>query len=209
MRDEAETEAQKIIEAAEKQSEKILKESKVAGYEQGYNAGLAEGRQKGQQEAVRRVEGEWSQRLKVLDNLLKALESEVVHASERVLEASEDQVVELAFAIASRILIEEIDRDDDVVIRTVKECLDKASSPSKVKVRVSGRDLGTMAGARDEITSRFDTLESVELVDDPAVEPGGCLIETDNGSFDGRITRQLEQAMAAVKAGAHNGNGGF
>ncbi|GIV55678.1 MAG: hypothetical protein KatS3mg040_0446 [Candidatus Kapaibacterium sp.] len=39
---------------------------------------------------------------------------------------------------------------------------------------------------------------SITLVADPAVEPGGCILETALGTFNAQLATQLERARAII-----------
>ena len=42
-------------------------------------------------------------------------------------------------------------------------------------------------------------IEEINILEDPNIEKGGCVVETDFGEVDARISAQLEEVESAVK----------
>ena len=45
----------------------------------------------------------------------------------------------------------------------------------------------------------LDKIEGVTVLEDPNVDVGGCMIETDFGDIDARINTQLNEIETAIK----------
>ena len=59
------------------------------------------------------------------------------------------------------------------------------------RLRVNPLDAHTVLQYRDELLAATRSLESIEVIADPAVS-GGCVIETDGGTVGASIETQLE-----------------
>ncbi len=175
--EQAEEAARARLEEAEHESARVLKEAHDRGY------------QDGRAEASAKVVEEAKQLLEQLENLARG----VAQATESAVKAAEDTVARLAIEVAGKILRHEVSLDGSVVLQMVRESIEKAKTQGPVRIRVSAWDLDRVRDFRDEILKIADDVTSVEILEDPRVEPGGCIVETDFGSVDARLGSQLRE----------------
>ncbi|MCB9385607.1 MAG: flagellar assembly protein FliH [Bryobacterales bacterium] len=97
---------------------------------------------------------------------------------------AEGELVELAFAIARKILRRELSVDAGAVAALVKSCMQDYPSVGVKKVRVHPQDLAMVRGALGP---------GVEAEADAEIPRGGAILETDQGVLDARIDTQLEE----------------
>jgi flagellar assembly protein FliH len=102
----------------------------------------------------------------------------------------EGEVVQLALAIARKILHREAQVDPLVLAGVVRVALEKLESHTRTVVHVHPRDI---AQWREDFTHTLDAKDLPELVDDPALEPGRCRIETELGSTELGLDMQLKE----------------
>jgi flagellar biosynthesis/type III secretory pathway protein FliH len=119
-------------------------------------------------------------------------------ARARLLEEAAEEVVELSFAVARRILRREVEADPAVALPLVRELLQRAAAGTEVTVRLSPRD-HAMVAAHDALPESAG-LDGVHFRLDTAIAPGGVLVETAAGGLDGRIETQLELIEEALSA---------
>jgi len=177
----AELAAKARLEEAEQERTRILKEA----YDKGYEEGRAEG--------AARVTEHARDLLEYLETLARG----VAQATESAVRAAEDTVAQLAIEVAEKILKHEVSLDGSVVLGMVRESVEKAKASGPIKIRVSAWDLDRVKDFRDEIMRIADDVTSIEIVEDPRVEPGGCIVETDFGSVDARLGTQLREVRRA------------
>lgn len=177
----AELAARARLEEAERERARILKEA----YDKGYEEGRAE--------AAARVTEHARDLLEYLETLARG----VAQATESAVRAAEDTVAQLAIEVAEKILKHEVSLDGSVVLGMVRESVEKAKAGGSIKIRVSAWDLDRVKDFRDEIMRIADDVTSIEIVEDPRVEPGGCIVETDFGSVDARLGTQLREVRRA------------
>lgn len=175
--DNAERAARARLEEAERESARVLHEA----YEKGYEDGRAE--------AVAKAMAHVRDVLEYMDGLARA----VAQATEGAVRAAEDTIARLAIEIAEKILRHEVSVAGSVVLGMVRESVQKARTSGPIKIRVSAWDLDRVREFQDEIMRIADDVTSIEVVEDSRVEPGGCIVETDFGSVDARITSQLRE----------------
>jgi len=142
-------------------------------------AGYEEGLRKGREEALAAVAAE-------RERLARALAA--VHALERdVLARLEGEIVDLAIAVAERIVRARIEAGDEVAVRVAREAIAACGETGGVRVRMHPEDV---ALARE----RAPELEApglVELVADPSLARGDVLVETEMETLDARVRTAL------------------
>lgn len=101
---------------------------------------------------------------------------------------AERDLVELAFAIARRILRREVSVDPTAVVGLIRGCLDQYSRAEISRLQVHPQDLPAVAEF-----FRQNPAPQLEVVADPKVSRGGALFETTRGVLDARFETQLEE----------------
>jgi flagellar assembly protein FliH len=99
---------------------------------------------------------------------------------------AERELVQLALAIASRILHRESQVDRMVVAGLAKVMLEKMRQDTKVKVRVH-------PGEASSWRHYFQDNESLEVVEDATLAPKDCRLETELGVADLGLDAQLKE----------------
>jgi len=114
--------------------------------------------------------------------------------------SAEREAVELALAIAKKIVCHEISINKKAVINIVKEALKKIVDHKKIIIRLAPSDIRTMKDAKIQASSLTENLENVILEEDETIMDGGCVIETDLGEIDARIENQIQAVEEAFNS---------
>jgi flagellar assembly protein FliH len=104
----------------------------------------------------------------------------------------ESDAVALAMAVARRVLNRELSIDTDAVQAIVRLGLEKASGQELRRVRVSA------AQAQSVRTCLSREAPGVELVADPALQPGQLQFEMMQGAMDASVEAQLEEIQRGL-----------
>jgi flagellar assembly protein FliH len=153
--------------------EALERDSFVKGYAQGERTGLEAASTRGQ--AMLRRLGETLQEL-------TALRSEMIHRTER-------QVVQLALAIAERVIRREISLDRGLLYAMARVALDRLGEHASATIRLHPDDLAAVrAGQASETFG-----EHIKVVADPLVSRGGCLVQSDFGFMDVDVSAQFHE----------------
>ena len=174
---EAKAEADNIIAEAQAERDKIINESKKQGYDTGYEAGY----QDGQKEAERLVER--------MHNILDA----VMKRREEILSETEYQIVELVVLMARKIVKIISENQKTVIMNNVLQALKKVKGRGDVTIRVNLEDVKLTTEHTQDFIDRVEAVKSITVVEDTTVEKGGCIVETDFGAIDARISSQLTE----------------
>lgn len=176
-------EAQKVFQEAQEKAEEIRASASKEGYDNGYNDGY----NKGKAEVDR-----------LIARLGKIIEG-AIDKREMIIQDAEEQVVRIILLIARKV-VKAISREQEgIVIENIKSALEKIQGKEEVIIRVNAQDLEMTTEHRDEFLSMLEDLKHVTVLEDSRVEKGGCMIETDFGSVDARISTQLEEMEDKIR----------
>lgn len=170
------------IRAAEIYNTEVEK-AKEVGHKEGYEAGFNEGTN----ESMRLVE-----RIHVMIN-------KIVEKRQEILVEVESQVVELTLLMVRKVVKVLSENQKSIVINNALQALKKIRGRGDVVIRVNMQDL---ALSSEHIGSFIEALErrgNITLAEDSSIEPGGCVIETDFGEIDARISSQLNEIEGRIR----------
>lgn len=174
---EAEAQASKIIFDAQAEKENVISDSKKEGYDTGYEAGYADGKK----EAERLVERMHS----VLDGVMKR--------REEILSETEYQIVELVVLMARKVVKIISENQKTVIMNNVLQALKKVKGRGDVTIRVNLADAKLTTEHIQDFIDRVEAVKGITVVEDTTIEKGGCIVETDFGAIDARISSQLTE----------------
>lgn len=173
----AEEEAQRIIEEAEAERDRIIADSKKQGYDTGYESGY----QDGNKEAERLVER--------MHTVLDA----VMARREEILNETEYQIVELVVLMARKVVKIISENQKTVIMNNVLQALKKVKGRGDVTIRVNLADIKLTTDHVHDFIERVEAVKGITVMEDSTVEKGGCIVETDFGAIDARISSQLTE----------------
>ncbi|MBQ0163281.1 MAG: flagellar assembly protein FliH [Treponema sp.] len=174
---EAEAEAQKIIQEAQAERDRIIADSQKQGYDKGYEDGY----QDGNKEAERLVER--------MHNVLDA----VMARREEILSETEYQIVELVVLMARKVVKIISENQKNVIMNNVLQALKKVKGRGDVTIRVNLADVKLTTEHINDFIQRVEAVKGITVMEDTTVEKGGCIVETDFGAIDARISSQLTE----------------
>ena len=156
---------------------------RAEGERAGYERGLAEG--------LKQAEAQLASAAAAVGKAAQALAAE----RRAAIQAAKAIALEVALAVARRIVRSEIERGAQVAAKAVEAALAEAGEAAVVRVRVNPDE-------KPQIERFLQATGVPELVADPAISPGGCVVETDCGSLDATVEAQWALAEAALREAA-------
>ena len=175
--EKAKQEAAQIIADAEAEKERIGRDS----YSEGFDQGHQEDYDKGVEEVNRLVE-----------RMHKMIEA-VMMRREEILQDTESQIVELVILMARKVIKILSENQKNVVLANTLAALKKVKSRGNVVLRVNLEDVRLTTSHIDEFIQHVENVKGITVIEDSAVERGGCIVETDFGAIDARISSQLQE----------------
>ncbi|MDR3160414.1 MAG: flagellar assembly protein FliH [Spirochaetaceae bacterium] len=162
--------------------EQERKAAEAQGVEAGRTAGFEEG---------------WAE----VDRLIQRTRTALERAQDKrmeILETTEQQLIDLVLLISRKVIKVLSENQRNVVISNVVHALRKLKGRGTVIIRVNLVDVKLTT----EHTQRFIQLleggSSIQVLEDSTVDPGGCIIETDFGEIDARISSQLAELESKI-----------
>jgi flagellar assembly protein FliH len=151
-------------------------------------------RQEAQAETEQRMHTEVQLELERVRGEIDVALAEFVQQRQRYFENVEEEIVSLALSIARKILHREAQIDPLLLVGLVHVALEKLDSSTRVRLRVNP---ARMPSWERHFREGAKGNPVPELVADPAVEPGGCLLETNVGT----TTIGLETHLKEIEQG--------
>lgn len=177
IRTEARNEADALREKVEEEINSIQKDAEKKGFEKGRE----EGYQSGKSEVERLVEQ------------LHGMLNKIIEKRNEIIDETESQLVNLVLLIARKVIKVISENQKNVVINNVIQALRKLKSRGEVLIRVNLEDVELTSEHVKDFMRMVENVRSVTVVEDSTVDKGGCIIESDFGEIDARITSQMSE----------------
>jgi len=186
----AELERLSIEEKVEREALLRVKEFQEAAYQEAYQLGLDEGRER----ALHERSVELGEKMRHLDELLRSFES----VKTDLIACNETQIVRLVYYMAKRLTFREIGVRPEIVLDAVREALLSAQSDENVTVRLATSDLRFIESIKDKFGKEFEALKRAKLDSSDEISPGGCVVETNFGDVNATLEQRLERLWSSV-----------
>lgn len=188
IRIDAEREREKILEAARREAAElrrsteeelagITEEARQKGYKEGYEAGWQEGKAEVERLVAR----------------IHVIIERLVQKRNEIIEGAETQLINLVLLMVKKVVKVISENQKNVVISNVIQALRKLKTRGDVVIRVNLEDVQLATEHTKEFIRMIENIRSVSIVEDTTVDKGGCVIETDFGEIDARISSQLHE----------------
>ncbi len=124
---------------------------------------------------------------------------------ERLAEQARSDALELAFMIARKILERELRTDPVVLLGLIRSAITRAGEANKVTIRLNPGDAAALQMAGHDLASEAFSLAKVSMVADPDLSAGDCVVETNLGTVDGRLSTRLAEMRETVETAIEQG----
>ncbi len=192
--DKGKLEVEQMQDRGRLEVERMLKETEMRtseiehqAYQKGYDSGREVGYKEGEAEVQRLV------------NRLGTIISRAVEIREKLVSDSEKQMIDLVLMIARKIIKDEIIERKSIVLNNIRDALKRIKDQDSIDIRVNFSDIELTAAHKDELIKMMESLRNVNIYEDSRIERGGCIIETDIGAVDVRISTQLKLIEEAIR----------
>jgi len=182
-----------LVEERLKEFETRFQQEKESAYRAGFEDGRAEGLKEGQEQSRSEI-----------DRFQSIAENHSARWKDLMKQTDVD-LVDLALAVAQRIIGAAVTVRKEPVLQTVQECLGYLQDKSRVVLKVHPDDLETVRRHRNDWLESLESMEQLIIEGDPDISPGGCVVETPVGDVDAQIEERLEKLrmvlMEEIRAG--------
>jgi flagellar assembly protein FliH len=158
--------------------------------QEAYDLGLGEG--------MKRGAAQQKQELAKLVNTLSGLIGELTREKKEFLRRMETEVLNLAFAIAEKVLNHEIATDKDAICKVLGGALKKIVDQEGMRIRVSPDDFRHLTERKADLFPGLEGIKDIMLEEDATIGRGSAIIDSAFGEVDARLDQQLGELKTAL-----------
>jgi len=184
----AQLEAEKIINDAKAEAERIIAEAQAKShddFEQAKERGFEEGRKQGYDDGNKEAQR--------LVDMLHQMIDKIISRRQEIFDEAEQQIVEMVILVSRKVVKIISEKQREVVMNNIVQALRKVKGRASVTIRVNNSEAKLTTEHAQDFMNAVSNIEHITVVEDSSIEPGGCIVETDFGSIDARISSQLSE----------------
>ena len=200
---EAEDKAFEIVSTAKKNAQCEIAECKKNAYEDGYNAGMEIGKNKGYLEGYDTGKTKISEilleqnkeKLNEIAELIETIESEKL----KIISRYKNELTKLSIEIAEKIIRYEVDTKDDIVSGIIKNVIKDYRNVDWIKLYISGKDDAVSIQTDKKLINELKKIAKdvkIEVMDE--LEKGSAKVATADGIVEASIDTQLKNLKEMV-----------
>lgn len=193
LKTDAENEAKEIIRKAQEEAEQIKAQANIDQEDVNKNA-YKEGFDKGREDGFNSGVGEVNRLVERTHKILEA----VMARREEILSETEQQIVELVVLMTRKVIKIISENQKSVVMANVLQALKKVKGRGDVTLRVNLTDVKLTTEHIQDFIKQVENINGITVLEDSTVDKGGCVVETDFGAIDARISSQLTELETKI-----------
>ena len=171
-------------------SASVLDDEERAAREAGFQRGRSEGLAAAAMEVAQRL-ADLDARLQLLDGLVQQIAAPL----ERYDDETAAEMANLALVVGAQLARRELSIDARQVLSIIRECIDSLPSAVRVvRIRLAPADASVL---RESLHPDSEPCE-VQVVADPRITRGGCIVEADASRIDAQFESRVAAAVATV-----------
>lgn len=176
---EAQKKAALLIKAAQEDALKIEREA----FEKGYAEGL------------KKAQSEYEDKLQKDVSVFASGLVEVVEAREKTVLAAKSDLESFLLLAVEKICRKKVSEDKHLINRVLEEILPLLAGSEEIIIEVNPKDLEVVESQKATIMASALIVKEIRIVADEKVERGGCMIHSNLGSVDARVSTQLDAIL--------------
>ena len=195
---DARDEERQIVEDAQQQKQRISDEAHDEAYQRGHSEGVEQGMADGRLQGRAEAHEQAAQQLSELQQAwIEAAQSWEMQRQDMDRQARQ-AVLDFALLFAKKLVHHVIEVDDRVIVDQVAAALSHVLRPLDVNIRINRDDRPTLEQALPKLLEQVNGLEHVRLIDDEAVDRGGCVVNYAQGQIDATIDTQIGRIVELI-----------
>ncbi len=160
----------------------VIRKRLEAEKDAAFVAGRGEGFEQATQEAGRRLAAEQAR--------WAGLMNQLAEARRKAFAVSETQLIDLVIAAVDKIVGGRPEQPEKIA-DTLREAFDLLSTKDKLSIICSPADAAFIKTLLADHRNEFEDIAKFTVREDPAIQSGGCLVETEWGTIDARVEKRL------------------
>lgn len=170
--------AKEILEQAEGQAAELIEQAEAAR-----DQTLGQAREAGRQEGLAQA----------TEIIVRARQE-----ASALLKQGEEEMVRLALTIAEKLIGRALETDPELVLYITAQAIESVRNQRELVLRVNPADAQLLRNSRKKLMDMLGRSKEIAVREDPEVERGGCVIETENGTVDAQLSTQLKMLESAL-----------
>ena len=195
MVEEAHAEAERIIAEAQEQADQLLSDAEEKARALKSNA-VEEGRQEGYKAGQIEALNDYSEKEKALYDREGALKNEYIRKEAEM----ESELLDTILDVFSKFFSIEFSDRKEILLKLIENALSGIENSKEFLIHVSPSQLSAINEKKDYLREKVGESASIDIIEDPALSEGGCLIETDGGVFDCSVETELDSLIKDLRA---------
>lgn len=192
--EKAKEEAAAAVKTLEDSTRNLCAQMKIQSKQEGYEAGLNEGKregialgfQEGYEEGLTRAENEY----RYMSERFEEMAQEFIKEKEKAVQSFSDDLEASVLTIAKAVIKREVEIHPEFLVQLAYDAIADCSANAWVKIYVSEKMMQMITENRPEITERLQG--NVKLVANPEMSDTDCVCETPLKIIDAGIDTQFE-----------------
>jgi flagellar assembly protein FliH len=132
---------------------------------------------------------------------MKAAAEALVIERDRWLAEWEATAVGLAASIAERLIKRHLELKPEIARDMIKNALQLAAGTPQIKLRLHIDDAALLGEHAADVVRALASSGDAEIVPDPTLKRGSCVIQTTHGTIDARLETLLERIVSELLEG--------
>jgi len=110
----------------------------------------------------------------------------------------ERELLELALGVARKVVQQELAERPEIWLGMIRAAVKRAVDSERIALRVPPPLMAFLRGSLAALRASLEDVKDLELVEDPSLHAGGCVIESRLGEVDIGVETQLERCERAL-----------
>lgn len=185
-------------EGAQRERDELLAAELKGARERGWAQGHAEGFEQGRAEGLERGRVAAGEELEAQGEQLRAAVESLTRARQELLGALELDLAEVALGLAAELAGGALELEPERVIELARQGVRLLVEADAITLRAAPATTAPLREAIAELAAGASA-SSVTVVEDPELAPGGCLVESELGRVDLRVSERLAPARKLLE----------
>ncbi|MCS7243512.1 MAG: FliH/SctL family protein [Candidatus Calescibacterium sp.] len=177
---EAQKQAEMIIKKAIEEAQNKAKEILEQSYSQGFQQGL--------EDAHKKLENEYQKKILELQQEI----DNIFNIRKKLVKDFEKELIELVLDVAERIISKKIEEEGSVVVSYLSDLLTRVERSKSITIWVNPDELEDVKNFKENFKYLLEDVENLTIAPDQRISKGGCIIETNFGKIDSRISTKFD-----------------
>lgn len=186
--EEVERVSEEMVVRARDEAARIEKDAREKGFTEG------------KEEGGKIVRDEFKEKFDQLDTMLRGIEGQRAILNKHY----EKDLLPLVKAMVDRLVNHEVSVNMNVIQACLRKTLNFVVENTKVKVLLHPDDFSRIKEASLENPELLEGKKNIQLVEDPDISVGGCLLDTEFGEVDATLENRRENLYKAVDKVFHD-----